>query len=127
MTIIYSQRELLAFSLKKRLEGVILRNPHYFVRMYRLANDEGEMIALQRSPSQYIIEEINKFYVVGFLIAYCVDGMHMAVAHYRATLRAIDFAQQYTNDMNKWHNMRRLNDLVIGVMEEIVNDVGIEL
>jgi len=85
------------------------------------------MIAIKHSPSQYIIEDINKCYVVGFLIAYCVDGMHMAVAHYCATLHAIKLAQQYTNDMNKWHNMRRLNDMVIGVMEEILNDVEIEL
>ena len=127
MTIIYSQRELLVYSIKKRLERPILQNPQNFVRIYRLANDEGEMIAIKHSPSQYIIEDINKCYVVGFLIAYCVDGMHMAVAHYRATLHAIDFAQRYTNDMNKWHNMRRLNDMVIGVMEEILNDVQIEL
>lgn len=124
MTIIYQQRDLLILFIKRQLEPIILQNIPQFIKLYHFACDEGNWIAMNHARNQIMLDMIETTYVIGFIFAYCIDRMHMVIAHHKAMEHAIKVSKMDDGVVN---GMNQLYDLVMDVMRTIINDNGYEL
>lgn len=126
MTREYSVRELLYISYLRKLQHPILQNPHLFIATYRHASFVGNNIGMACTLNPLDQSAIERTYVVIFIMSYVVEGLSFSESHVLAVNTATAFISGQISQ-NEWRNMRLEGNVAVSVMDEILNDFGMDL